>query len=37
MLLFGNPFSNLYDWQIGLFGVMFALALIGINSLVHRK
>lgn len=37
MLLFGNPFSNLYDWQIGLFGIIFAFALIGLNSLLYRK
>ncbi|MES2134873.1 MAG: hypothetical protein V4449_01360 [Patescibacteria group bacterium] len=28
---------NLAEWQMGLFGLLFALALVGINALFGRK
>lgn len=31
-----HPFANIKDWQMGVFGVVFALALVGIHHLVER-
>lgn len=31
LFVFWNPLSNLKEWQIGLLGPLFALALIGIH------
>lgn len=36
VVIFFDPFANLTDWQLGLFGILFALALVGIDHLVER-
>lgn len=37
VVLLWNPISNLTDWQLGVFGVMFALALIGVHHLIEQR
>lgn len=36
IVLFWNPFTNLTDWQLGVFGVLFALALVGVHHLIEQ-
>lgn len=36
VVIFFDPFANLTDWQLGLLGVLFALALVGIDHLVEH-
>lgn len=36
LVVFYNPFSNLTDWQFGLFGLLAGLAVIGTAYLFNR-
>lgn len=37
IILFGNPFANLHDWQIALFTVIFVLSVVSKRSYYSNK
>lgn len=36
-LIFYNPISNLKNWQIGVLGILFSFALVGLHHLIERN
>ena len=36
VILFWNPFSNLTEWQMAVFAVIFGLALVGIHHMIEQ-